>query len=43
MSPVLMTAYVLAGPVVVAGVLIVLLTAYIREARDARRAGRSMI
>lgn len=43
MSTVLMTVYVLAGPVVVAGVLVVLLTAYIREAREARRAGRSLI
>ncbi len=43
MSTVWMTVYVLAGPVVVAGVLVVLVTAYIREAREARRTGRPMI
>lgn len=43
MSPIFMTIYVLTPPVIVAGVLFVLVRAFIRELRKARTEGRSLI
>jgi len=43
MNPTFLTFYILAGPVVVAGVLFVLVRAYVKEARAARAAGRPLI
>ncbi|MHA6669459.1 putative transporter small subunit [Homoserinimonas sp. A447] len=43
MEIVLLTLYVLIWPVVVAGVLFVIARAFIRELKQARREGRSII
>lgn len=43
MSPLLLTIYVLMWPVLVAGVLIVLVRAFSREWRNAKREGRSLV
>lgn len=43
MNHAFLTLYVLAGPVVVAGVLFVLVRAYVREARKASGEGRPLI
>ncbi|GGG50211.1 hypothetical protein GCM10011374_10940 [Kocuria dechangensis] len=43
MSPFVLTLYVLVWPVLVAGVLAVLCTAFGREAAEARREGRELV
>lgn len=43
MSPMFLTVYVLIWPVLVAGVLAVLVRAFAREWREARKEGRSLI
>ncbi|MDP0925793.1 MULTISPECIES: putative transporter small subunit [Paracoccus] len=43
MTEILLSAYVLVWPVIVAGVLFVLVRAFLREIREARKDGRPMI
>jgi hypothetical protein len=43
MSPFVLTLYVLVWPVLVAGVLAVLCTAFGREAAEAKREGRELV
>lgn len=43
MTEILLSAYVLVWPVIVAGVLFVLVRAFLREMREARKDGRPMI
>jgi hypothetical protein len=43
MSPFVLTLYVLVWPVLVAGVLAVLCTAFGREVAEARREGRELV
>ncbi len=43
METILLTLYVLMWPVIVAGVLFVIVRAFIRELLEARREGRSII
>lgn len=43
MNEILLSAYVLIWPLIVAGVLFVLVRAFLREIREARRDGRPMI
>lgn len=42
-TTVLLTAYVLVWPIAVAGVLFVIVRAFVREWRQARREGRDLI
>lgn len=43
METVLLTAYVLVWPVVVIGTLVVIVRAFTKEAREAKKQGRSII
>ncbi|WP_243698489.1 putative transporter small subunit [Paracoccus alkanivorans] len=43
MTEILLSAYVLIWPLIVAGVLLVLVRAFLREIREARKDGRPMI
>lgn len=43
MSPIFMTIYVLVWPVIVAGTLFVIVRAFVRDWREARKEGRSII
>lgn len=43
MSAVLLTAYVLMFPVIVAGVLVVIARGFIRDVREAKKEGRPVI
>ena len=43
MSPFALTVYVLMWPVVVAGTLTVIVSAFTKEAREAKKEGRSII
>ncbi|GGH48909.1 putative transporter small subunit [Microbacterium album] len=43
MDPLLLTAYVLVWPVVVIGTLAVIIRAFVKDARQAKREGRRII
>lgn len=43
MTEILLSAYVLIWPLIVAGVLLVLVRAFLREIKEARKDGRPMI
>lgn len=43
MSPIVLTAYVLIWPILVAGVLFVLVRSFAREWRQARKEGRTLV
>lgn len=43
METVLLTAYVLVWPVIVVGVLTVVIRAFVRDAKEAKREGRDII
>lgn len=43
MEIVLLTAYVLVWPIIVVGVLIVVIRAFVKDAKEAKREGRQII